>query len=265
MSAKHKKMKSIITKSLILILAITTTPLFTSAQACDGSNNAVLINQPPIETDGNSEPTALKDWKEYMEENNGTGGATGFECNNCPDGQPCTMEIDMDNTQVEAYKEGSTWVVGGANGAGNPYQVTWKCKRCRTTAVISIDVVGSLDNGITPVDLGGDRDGPRDTGSGSVILGGGRLANPGADATVYPNPAYQTIHAKLEVYESAQEISVQIVDMQGRIVSQENLGVLEVGEVQYEVQIFDQPVGTYHLVLLGDGIPMSTNTFMLQR
>jgi hypothetical protein len=171
----------------------------------------------------------------------------------------------MDNTDVEAEKDGSTWVVGGANGAGVPYQVSWKCKRCRTTAVVSIDVFAGLDDGITPVDLGDDRDGSGSTDAGGVILGGGRLGNPEAEATVFPNPAFQTVQARLEVYESSQEISVQIVDMQGRIVSQENLGVLEVGEVQYQVQLFDMPVGTYHLVLLGDGIPMSTNTFMLQR
>ena len=69
---------------------------------------------------------------------------------------------------------------------------------------------------------------------------------------VFPNPTRDFIMLSYEVIE-ATDISVQIFDMQGRLMSVYNNLSSTAGEHQHRINVSDFPVGNYNIVIAAEG------------
>ena len=69
---------------------------------------------------------------------------------------------------------------------------------------------------------------------------------------VFPNPTRDFIMLSYEVIE-ATDISVQIFDMQGRLMSVYNNLSSAAGEHQHRINVSDFPVGNYNIVINAEG------------
>ncbi len=81
---------------------------------------------------------------------------------------------------------------------------------------------------------------------------------------LYPNPTSNDIGVvNLKFFTEANEVQIQIVDMQGKAVKQLNIGAVRDEVNSLRLDITDLPSGAYHLNILVEGGKTSTKTFII--
>lgn len=110
----------------------------------------------------------------------------------------------------------------------------------------------------------GNNDAPpqnRNTGSGSDAL----LPNKSSQTlALFPNPAMDNINLKFGLEAAATEVSVKILDNNGRVVRETSLGAFSAGNHTTAIQVQDLPAGQYFCLLNANG-NQQTQPFVIRR